>query len=109
MATTVVAAIVNGIWGDNVIWDAVGPGIAQLPDSVTATPDFSLLGNFSLGFFSTLGFWTAVVPVFAVMLSDFFDTMVRRDRGVPLLLPEGRTGLAAPIEGTRRIHRRAGP
>ena len=89
MATTVVAAIVNGIWGDNVIWDAVGPGIAQLPDSVTATPDFSLLGNFSLGFFSTLGFWTAVVPVFAVMLSDFFDTMVRRDRGVPLYFLKG--------------------
>jgi AGZA family xanthine/uracil permease-like MFS transporter len=75
VATTVIAAIVNGIWGDDVIWDAVGPGIAQLPDSVTATPDFSLLGNFSFGFFSALGFWTAVVPVFAVMLSDFFDTM----------------------------------
>jgi xanthine/uracil/vitamin C permease (AzgA family) len=26
---TVIAAIVDGIWGDNVIWDAVGPGIAQ--------------------------------------------------------------------------------
>jgi AGZA family xanthine/uracil permease-like MFS transporter len=34
-----------------------------------------LLGNFSFGFFSTLGFWTAIVPVFAVMLSDFFDMM----------------------------------
>jgi AGZA family xanthine/uracil permease-like MFS transporter len=75
LATTVIASIVNGIWGDNAIWDAVGPGIAQVPDSVTASPDFSLLGNFSFGFFSTLGFWTAIVPVFAVMLSDFFDTM----------------------------------
>jgi AGZA family xanthine/uracil permease-like MFS transporter len=75
IATTVIAAIINGIWGDNAIWDAVGPGIAQVPDSVTATPDFSLVGNFSFGFFATLGFWTAVVPVFAVMLSDFFDTM----------------------------------
>ena len=55
VATTVIAAIVNGIWGDNAIWDAVGPGIAQVPDSVTAAPDFSLLGNFSFGFFSTLG------------------------------------------------------
>jgi AGZA family xanthine/uracil permease-like MFS transporter len=42
---------------------------------VTGTPDFSLLGNFSFGFFGTLGFLTAIVPVFAVMLSDFFDTM----------------------------------
>jgi AGZA family xanthine/uracil permease-like MFS transporter len=75
VGTTIVAAIVNGIWGHNAIWDAVGPGIAQVPDSVTGTPDFSLIGNFSFGFFSALGFWTAVVPVFAVMLSDFFDTM----------------------------------
>ncbi len=75
LATTVIAAIINGIWGDNAIWASVGPGIAQVPDSITASPDFSLLGNFSFGFFSTLGFWTAIVPVFAVMLSDFFDTM----------------------------------
>ena len=75
IGTTIIAAIVNAIWGDNAIWDAVGPGIAQVPDSVTATPDFSLLGNFSFGFFATLGFWAAIVPVFAVMLSDFFDTM----------------------------------
>ena len=47
IATTVIASIVNGIWGDNAIWDALGPGIAQVPDSVTATPDFGLLGNFS--------------------------------------------------------------
>jgi AGZA family xanthine/uracil permease-like MFS transporter len=75
IGTTIVAAIINGIWGHNSIWDAVGPGIAQVPDSVTGTPDFSLLGNFSFGFFSTLGLVTAIVPVFAVMLSDFFDTM----------------------------------
>jgi adenine/guanine/hypoxanthine permease len=75
IATTAIASIVNGIWGDNAIWGALGPGIAQVPDSVTATPDFGLLGNFSFEFFATLGFWTAIVPVFAVMLSDFFDTM----------------------------------
>ena len=75
VGTTVVAAVINGIWGDNGIWDAVGPGIAQVPDQITGTPDFSLIGNFSFGFFSALGFWTAIVPVFAVMLSDFFDTM----------------------------------
>jgi AGZA family xanthine/uracil permease-like MFS transporter len=75
VATTVIGAIVNGIWGDNLIWDAVGPGIAQVPDDVVGSPDFSILGDFSLGFFGTLGFLTAIVPVFAVMLSDFFDTM----------------------------------
>jgi adenine/guanine/hypoxanthine permease len=40
-----------------------------------SSPDFSLVGDFSLSFFSTLGFVSALVPVFAVMLSDFFDTM----------------------------------
>jgi AGZA family xanthine/uracil permease-like MFS transporter len=75
IGTTIIAATINGVWGHNSIWDAVGPGIAQVPDSVTGTPDFSLLGNFSFGFFAALGFWTAIVPVFAVMLSDFFDTM----------------------------------
>jgi AGZA family xanthine/uracil permease-like MFS transporter len=75
VATTVLGAIVNGIWGDNRIWEAVGPGIAQVPSDVVGSPDFSILGDFSFGFFGTLGFLTAIVPVFAVMLSDFFDTM----------------------------------
>jgi adenine/guanine/hypoxanthine permease len=75
VATTVIAAIINAIWGDNAIWDVVGPGIAQVPDSVTSTPDFSLVGNFSFGFFSTLGVVAAIAAVVTVMLSDFFDTM----------------------------------
>ena len=32
IGTTVIAAIINGVWGHNSIWDAVGPGIAQVPD-----------------------------------------------------------------------------
>jgi AGZA family xanthine/uracil permease-like MFS transporter len=75
VATTVIAAIINAIWGDNAIWDAVGPGIAQVPDSVTSTPNFSLVGDFSFGFFSTLGVVAAIAAVVTVMLSDFFDTM----------------------------------
>ena len=75
IATTIVGAIINAAWGDNRIWEAVGPGIAQIPDDVVASPDFSLLGAFSFGFFAKLGFLAAIVPVFAVMLSDFFDTM----------------------------------
>ena len=75
VATTVLAAIINGIWGDNAIWDALGPGIAQVPNSITSTPDFSLVGAFSFGFFSTLGVVAAIAAVVTVMLSDFFDTM----------------------------------
>jgi AGZA family xanthine/uracil permease-like MFS transporter len=75
IATTVIAAIVNAIWGDNAIWDAVGPGIAQVPDSITSTPDFSLVGDVSFAFFSKLGVVAAIAAVVTVMLSDFFDTM----------------------------------
>jgi AGZA family xanthine/uracil permease-like MFS transporter len=42
---------------------------------VVAAPDFSLVGNFSFDFWSTLGTVTAIVTVLAVMMSDFFDTM----------------------------------
>ena len=75
IATTVIAAIINAIWGDNAIWDAVGPGVARVPDSITSTPDFSLFGDFSFSFFSTLGVAAAIAAVITVMLSDFFDTM----------------------------------
>lgn len=44
-------------------------------DPGRATPDFGLVGEFSFGFFSKLGFWTAIAFVISVMLSDFFDTM----------------------------------
>jgi adenine/guanine/hypoxanthine permease len=75
VATTVIAAIINAIWGHSAIWDALGPGIAQVPDSITSTPDFSLVGEFSFGFFSTMGVVAAIAAVVTVMLSDFFDTM----------------------------------
>ena len=72
---TLVAMAINIIWGDKHIWDAVGPGIAQFPSSVTASPDFNLVGNFNFGVFSVLSFWTAIAAIVSVMLSDFFDTM----------------------------------
>jgi adenine/guanine/hypoxanthine permease len=75
LATTVVGAIINAVWGDNRIWEAVGPGIAQVPDDIVGSPDFSIIGDVSFGFFGTLGFVAAILAVFTVMLSDFFDTM----------------------------------
>lgn len=71
LATTVVATIVNEIF-DKVIWPN---GIAAIPDKIVDTPDFALLGQFSFGFISKLGVWTALAIVISVMLSDFFDTM----------------------------------
>jgi adenine/guanine/hypoxanthine permease len=54
-------------------WNLTTP---SFPDSLTANPDFSLLGNFSLfGAFEDAGVVTALLFVFTLMLADFFDTM----------------------------------
>ena len=86
IATTVVAMVVEAI-GD------IGPSVVggklvnangwqlnvpALPDKVVATPDLSLLGDFSLGGAFTaadVGVVAALLFVFTLMLSDFFDTM----------------------------------
>jgi AGZA family xanthine/uracil permease-like MFS transporter len=74
--TTVLAIVINEIWGHSDIWTAVGPGVAQVPDKVVSTPNFDLLGNFSItGVFDVVPFLTAVALILSVMLSDFFDTM----------------------------------
>jgi AGZA family xanthine/uracil permease-like MFS transporter len=72
LATTVVAIVINEVWGDSALF---GVGVATIPDKIVSAPHFDLVGKFSIGFFGTLGFVSALVPVFAVMLSDFFDTM----------------------------------
>ena len=76
VATTVVAALINAIWGEGRIWADVGPDTARLPGSFVATPDFSLVGRFDLvGVFEVLPIATAIAAIVSVMLSDFFDTM----------------------------------
>ncbi len=63
LATTVIALIV---------------GVATIPSPLVVTPSFSTLG---LGLqdpfqaFAKLGVLTALLTIFAIMLSDFFDTM----------------------------------
>jgi AGZA family xanthine/uracil permease-like MFS transporter len=50
--------------------------VPKLPHSIVSSPDFSLLGNFSLfGAFQDAGVITALLFVFTLMLADFFDTM----------------------------------
>jgi AGZA family xanthine/uracil permease-like MFS transporter len=73
LGTTVLAIILNEAGGLK-LWP--GGSVAALPDKLIGTPDFSILGDFSLlGAFSTIGVISALVAVFAVMLSDFFDTI----------------------------------
>ena len=52
------------------------PGQAVWPAALVAMPDFSSLGaGFDFSVFVRLGLITALVTIFSLMLSDFFDTM----------------------------------
>jgi AGZA family xanthine/uracil permease-like MFS transporter len=53
-----------------------GLNVPALPKEVVATPDFSLLGQFSLfGGFAEISVIAAALLVFTLLLSDFFDTV----------------------------------
>jgi adenine/guanine/hypoxanthine permease len=82
--TTIFAIIVNAFADVPPRIDAAGkvtPGgwgltVPKLPDSIVGSPDFGLLGHFSIaGGFAQAGVLVAVLFVFTLMLSDFFDTM----------------------------------
>jgi adenine/guanine/hypoxanthine permease len=50
--------------------------VPSFPDSLVGSPDFGLLGAFSLGgSFAQVGVIVAVLFIFTLLLSDFFDTM----------------------------------
>jgi AGZA family xanthine/uracil permease-like MFS transporter len=52
------------------------PGQAVWPAALVAWPDFSSLGaGFDFSVFARVGLITALVTIFSIMLSDFFDTM----------------------------------
>jgi len=69
--STIFATILNYAYDKT----SFAPGIAVIPSKVFAAPDFSLLGQFNFGAFSKLGVTAAVLWIFSLMLSDFFDTM----------------------------------
>ncbi len=69
--TTVFATIVNyaaDVYPRNL-------GYARWPDDIFDAPNFSLVGEFSFGAFTTLPFIAAVAFAFSLFLADFFDTM----------------------------------
>jgi AGZA family xanthine/uracil permease-like MFS transporter len=73
VATTVIAIVLNGLLAD---WRGFPtPGAAQLPRAIVQAPDFSTFGRLDFGVFAQLGVLTALLAIFAIMLSDFFDTM----------------------------------
>ncbi|GAA2245161.1 NCS2 family permease [Rarobacter faecitabidus] len=80
VVSTVLAIIVQaitkvgGITPDNAAgWKL---NVPEAPDAVVATPDFSLVGQFSLfGSIGKIGIVAVILLVFSIMLADFFDTM----------------------------------
>jgi AGZA family xanthine/uracil permease-like MFS transporter len=82
--TAVFAIILNAIVDVGPRVDAAGnvnPSgwaltVPKVPEGILGSPDFSLLGAFSLGgSFAQVGILVAVLFIFTLMLSDFFDTM----------------------------------
>jgi AGZA family xanthine/uracil permease-like MFS transporter len=69
---TVLAIVINSI-ADIKSWGLTTP---SWPDKIVDTPDFGLIGHFSLfGAFGETSAITVVLLVFTLILSDFFDTM----------------------------------
>jgi adenine/guanine/hypoxanthine permease len=84
VGTAVFAIILNAIVDVGPQVDAAGnvnPSgwaltVPSVPKGIVGSPDFSLLGAFSLGgSFAQVGIIVAVLFIFTLMLSDFFDTM----------------------------------
>jgi AGZA family xanthine/uracil permease-like MFS transporter len=68
------AALVISILGTTLV--ALAANVTKVPAGLTWTPNFSTLGSFDIGnVFSTLPLLTALLVIFAIMLTDFFDTM----------------------------------
>ncbi|MET8860448.1 MULTISPECIES: NCS2 family permease [unclassified Streptomyces] len=69
---TVVAIVINAV-ADIKSWGLTTP---KVPDKIVDSPDFGLIGHFSLfGGFAEAGVLTAVLLIFTLVLSDFFDAM----------------------------------
>jgi AGZA family xanthine/uracil permease-like MFS transporter len=73
VATTALAIVVNRVTAGRAF---PTPGQAVLPASLVALPDFSTLGaGLDLSVFARVGIVVALITIFSIMLSDFFDTM----------------------------------
>ncbi|TRV74267.1 NCS2 family permease [Streptomyces sp. 130] len=74
VAMTVVALIIEG--AADLPGEAWGLTVPEWPGNPVATPDFGLVGQFSLfGGFHEVGVLTGILFVFTVLLSCFFDAM----------------------------------
>ncbi|WP_084127972.1 NCS2 family permease [Demequina sp. NBRC 110055] len=80
IVATVLAVIVEAVAGLGAT-NADNPGgwalvVPAIPDSAVSAPDFSLIGQVDLfGGFASVGFLTALLLIFSLLITDFFDTM----------------------------------
>ncbi|HEY9308325.1 MAG TPA: NCS2 family permease [Microbacterium sp.] len=79
---TVVALIIEAIWniGPKFDGDKVNPGgwglsVPELPSSLVSVPDLSLVGQVSFGSFERIGVLAALMLVFTLVFTNFFDAM----------------------------------
>lgn len=72
VASTVLAVVINAL-GKGIDWGLVTP---KLPSSIVGAPNFGLIGHVDIfGGFAQAGVITALVFIFTLFLSDFFDAM----------------------------------
>ncbi len=91
LGSTALAVIVNELFlgGEGFAGKANFGAVVDVPTA----ENFSLIGDFSFGFFAQMGVLAAALAVFTLMLSDFFDTMgtaVGLGREAELLDEDGR-------------------
>jgi len=73
LGATVIGVLVNAANGGATYKDL--PGVAVMPASPFSTPDLSTIGSgLNVEVFTKLGVIVALLTVFSLMLSDFFDT-----------------------------------
>ena len=83
VATTVLSIVIEAIAGvgpkfagENVNPVGWALNVPKMPEQMISNPDLGLLGQFNLfGSFQSIGVVAAILAVFSLMLSDFFDTM----------------------------------
>jgi AGZA family xanthine/uracil permease-like MFS transporter len=72
-ARRIQAALVISIFVTTIV--ALAANVTSVPTNLTLTPSFTTLGSFDVGSVFNLGALTAVLVIFTIMLTDFFDTM----------------------------------
>jgi len=79
---TVIAVIVEAIWNIGPMFsdDGVNPGgwgltVPELPGALVSLPDLSLIGQISFGSFERIGVLAALMLVFTLVFTNFFDAM----------------------------------